>query len=220
MSGGHISGQHIENSQEVEKAFYSLLDDDKLIEKYGVAEKLLFAVGDGNHSLATAKTCWENIKKTLSLEEQATHPARYAMCEAVNIHDPALKFEPIHRLVKTDKAFEFANGLNFEGTAQANLVVNGAEQPIAFPADVPAGIRQLDEYIAQFIKKNGGEVDYIHGDDQIEELSSLGVGVELPAIQKNDFFRLIITGGNLPRKTFSMGDGNEKRYYIEAKAIR
>ena len=216
MGGGHAKGTYIENADEIIEAFYSLMDSTD----YGNGEKLLFAVGDGNHSLATAKTCWENIKKGLSKQEQENHPARFALCEAVNIYDPALFFEPIHRLIKTDKAQEFVKGYNPEGDGKACVVVDGKKAEVRFPVDVPQGIRELDAYISQFIKENGGEVDYIHGEEEICSFSSMGVGVILPAIGKDDFFRLIVTGGNLPRKTFSMGEGNEKRYYIEAKAIR
>lgn len=216
MGGGHVKGTYIDNSNKVIEEFYSLMEGTD----YGNGEKLLFAVGDGNHSLATAKTCWENIKKGLTNEEQQTHPARFALCEAVNIYDPALFFEPIHRLIKTGKAEEFIKGYKPQGDGKAYTVVNGQKTEINFPTDVPCGIRELDKYIAKFIEDNGGEVDYIHGDEEVTSFSSIGVGVILPAIGKGDFFRLIVTGGNLPRKTFSMGEGNEKRYYIEAKAIR
>lgn len=215
MGGGHVKGTYIINADEVTDKFYALADGGK----YGNGEKLLFAVGDGNHSLATAKTCWENIKKTLTPEEAAEHPARFALVEAVNIYDPALTFEPIHRLIKTDKAGEFVKGFKPKGGKKAYIAVNGVVTETPFADDVPAGIRELDEYIAGFIAENGGEVDYIHGDEELKGFSSQGVGVILPAIEKGDFFRLIVTGGNLPRKTFSMGEGNEKRYYIEAKAI-
>jgi hypothetical protein len=220
MGGGHIKGYKINNAEEVIKAFYNLLDDGLLKKKYGTAEKLLFAVGDGNHSLATAKTCWESIKATLSPSEIKNHPARFALCEVVNIYDPALKFEPIHRLVKTNKPDKFVNKMPEFNGGKAQLMVDGKRGAFVFDKDVPSGIRTLDNYIAEFIKQNGGEVDYIHGENEILALSHLGVGVVLPAIDKNDFFRLIISGGNLPRKTFSMGEGNEKRYYLEAKKIR
>lgn len=216
MGGGHAKGTYIDNSEEIIEEFYSLMENTD----YGNGEKLLFAVGDGNHSLATAKTCWENIKKGLTKEEQQTHPARFALCEAVNIYDKALFFEPIHRLVKTDRAEEFIKGYNPQGDKTAYTVVNGQKTKVQFNADVPQGIRELDSYITKFIEQNGGEVDYIHGDEEVTAFSSMGIGVILPAIGKDDFFRLIVTGGNLPRKTFSMGEGNEKRYYIEAKAIR
>ena len=215
MGGGPVKGTYVKNAEEVAQAFYKLCNSNK----YGNGEKLLFAVGDGNHSLATAKTCWEKIKATLTKEQAEEHPARYALAEAVNIYDPALTFEPIHRLVKTDKPEKFVCGLKANGDKNAYVVVNGKETKFPFDCDVPNGIRQLDSYIAEFIEENGGEVDYIHGEEELKQLSSLGVGVGLPPIAKDDFFRLIVTGGNLPRKTFSMGEGNEKRYYIEAKRI-
>lgn len=211
QGGGSVKGTYIENAEEVAKKLYSLAG----------ADGLLFAVGDGNHSLATAKTCWENLKKNLTAAEQKNHPARYALCEVVNIYDKSLNFEPIHRLVKTNCTQEFLQGLKTSGGKTAYTVLGGKKEKIAFCDNIPAGIRELDNYIAQFISAHGGEVDYIHGESDICELTkSGGVGIILPAIQKADFFNLIITGGNLPRKTFSMGEGNEKRYYIESKKIK
>ncbi|MDE6597053.1 MAG: DUF1015 domain-containing protein, partial [Clostridia bacterium] len=139
MNGGHITGTYVENAEEVKQALYSLVDEN--------SDGLLFAVGDGNHSLATAKTCWEEIKKGLTAEERKTHPARFALCEVVNIFDPALNFEPIHRLVKTDNAQSFADGLITEGSNSAQIVVNGDAVTIPFDKDIPSGIRKLDEYI-------------------------------------------------------------------------
>lgn len=215
MGGGHVRGTYIDNSAEVRESLYRLAEGDR----YGNGQKLLFAVGDGNHSLATAKTCWEKLKPSLSAKERENHPARYALVEAVNIYDPALFFEPIHRFVKTDRTDEFMAGLKTRGEGSAQIVTRSGRMCVPFDADVPQGIRELDAYISSFIAKNGGEVDYIHGDDQLERLAADGVGIALPPIRKDDFFRLIVTGGNLPRKTFSMGEGNEKRYYIEAKKI-
>lgn len=215
MGGGHVKGTYISNAEEVKEAFYALAESNN----YGNGKKLLFAVGDGNHSLATAKTCWENIKKSLSPEEAARHPARFALVEAVNIYDPALTFEPIHRLVKTDKPEKFVQNFKPNGGKKAYIAVNGVVTEVSFADDIPSGIRQIDEYVTDFVKDFGGEVDYIHGDEELKNFSAQGVGIILPAIEKGDFFRLIVTGGNLPRKTFSMGEGNEKRYYIEAKLI-
>ncbi len=216
MDGGHVKGTYISNAEKVIQAFNSLCEGDR----YGNGEKLLFAVGDGNHSLATAKTCWENVKKTLTPEQAENHPARFALVEAVNIYDPALTFEPIHRLIKTDKPQAFAEGLKTKEGKKAYVVIDGVSTEIPFAEDVPQGIRELDAYVADFMAEHGGEVDYIHGEEELKNFSSMGVGVILPAIAKDDFFKLIVTGGNLPRKTFSMGEGNEKRYYIESKIIR
>lgn len=213
MNGGHIKGTYVKNATKLIDKFYSLVADKE--------DKFLFAVGDGNHSLATAKTCWENIKPTLTEAEKETHPARFALIEAVNIFDKSLNFEPIHRLVKIADPKKFANGLKLEGNGSALLAIGGKTQKIAFPEDIPAGIRLLDNYISEYLKENGGEVDYIHGDKELINFTKEGdAGIILPPIQKGDFFDLISKGGNLPRKTFSMGEGNEKRYYVEAKAIR
>ncbi len=220
LGGGHVKGTYVNNAAEVINALYALTCGERAKNKYGKDEKLLFAVGDGNHSLATAKTCWENLKVTLTEEERENHSARYALVEAVNIYDPALNFEPIHRLIKTDKPQAFAEGLKTSGQSKAYIVIGGKKKEIPFDSDIPNGIRALDGYVSEFLKENGGEVDYVHGESELAAFTeSGGAGVILPAIQKDDFFRLIINGGNLPRKTFSMGEGNEKRYYIEAKKI-
>ena len=213
MGGGHVKGTHVFNSQEVRQAFYSLSGcrgDDKM----------LFAVGDGNHSLAAAKMCWENVKANLSPEQAENHPARYALCEAVNIYDGALLFHPIHRFIRTNEPQKFLSGWRISGGGTAVAVINGVTRVVPFPENVPEGIRLLDEYIADFIGKNGGEVDYIHGDSDLISLTAEGIGIMLPSIKKEQFFPLILSGGNLPQKTFSMGEGNEKRYYIEAKRIK
>ncbi len=210
MGGGHVAGYKVENSQNVANVLTSLRREGGP----------LFLVGDGNHSLATAKTCWEELKTSLSFAERQNHPARFCLVEVVNIHDPALRFEPIHRFVKTDKPDLFVNGLAIGGEGKAVVMVCDRRGAVHFPTDIPAGIRSLDSYIADFIAANGGEVDYIHGKNELLQLSQKGVGIALPGIKKSELFNLVVTGGNLPRKTFSMGDGNEKRYYIEAKAIR
>lgn len=213
MGGGHVKGTYITNADEVRSAFYSLpccLSEDKM----------LFAVGDGNHSLATAKRCWDNIKSGLTPEQAQTHPARYALCEAVNIYDGALFFHPIHRFVKTREPRLFSGGWSLTGDGSATVVINGEKTALPFPKNIPVGIRLLDGYINEFIAEHGGEVDYIHGDADLISLTAEGVGVMLPSIRKEDFFPLIKSGGNLPKKTFSMGEGNEKRYYIEAKRIK
>lgn len=212
LGGGHVKGTLVSNSGEVMRAFCSLTE--------GQQDKLLFAVGDGNHSLAAAKTCWEDLKSTLSKEQQATHPARFALCEAINIYDPAMNFLPIHRLILTAHADEFVAGWPLCGTGTAQAVTAKGEKILPFPADVPQGIAELDRYIAAFLGRYGGEADYIHGDGELRSLAKGGAGVLLPSIQKSDFFNLIKKGGNLPKKTFSLGEGTEKRYYIEAKRIK
>ena len=220
MGGGHVKGTAITNGEEVISQLMRLSRIPESVKKYGRAEELLFVVGDGNHSLATAKQCWDDLKSSLTPEEREVHPARFALAEAVNIYDPALRFEPIHRFVKTDKPDLFLKGMPSGGSGRAVVVIDGKRGAVHFPENIPEGIRALDEYITTFITTHGGSVDYVHGADEVAALSGDGVGILLPAISKNDLFRLVIEGGNLPRKTFSMGDGDEKRYYIEAKAIK
>ena len=220
MGGGHVKGTAITNGEEVISQLMRLSRIPESVKKYGRAEELLFVVGDGNHSLAAAKQCWDDLKSSLTPEEREVHPARFALAEAVNIYDPALRFEPIHRFVKTDKPDLFLKGMTSGGSGRAVVVIDGKRGAVHFPENIPEGIRALDEYITTFITTHGGSVDYVHGADEVAALSGDGVGILLPAISKNDLFRLVIEGGNLPRKTFSMGDGDEKRYYIEAKAIK
>lgn len=220
MGGGHVKGTAITNGEEVISRLMRLSRIPESVKKYGRAEELLFVVGDGNHSLAAAKQCWDDLKSSLTPEEREVHPARFALAEAVNIYDPALRFEPIHRFVKTDKPDLFLKGMPSGGSGRAVVVIDGKRGAVHFPENIPEGIRALDEYITTFITTHGGSVDYVHGADEVAALSGDGVGILLPAISKNDLFRLVIEGGNLPRKTFSMGDGDEKRYYIEAKAIK
>lgn len=220
MGGGHVKGTAITNGEEVISRLMRLSRIPESVKKYGRAEELLFVVGDGNHSLAAAKQCWDDLKPSLTPEEREVHPARFALAEAVNIYDPALRFEPIHRFVKTDKPDLFLKGMPSGGSGRAVVVIDGKRGAVHFPENIPEGIRALDEYITTFITTHGGSVDYVHGADEVAALSWDGVGILLPAISKNDLFRLVIEGGNLPRKTFSMGDGDEKRYYIEAKAIK
>jgi len=168
---------------------------------------LALAMGDGNHSLATAKTHWDNLKKGLPQNELENHPARYAMVEVVNLHSPALTFEPIHRVMMgVDK-----------NNVLAELKKSGMDK-----TDVAA----LQVFIDAYIEKHGGTVDYIHGADATIELGAKEGNVEflLPVIDKHDLFPAIIKGGALPRKSFSMGDSihgkqEDKRYYIEAREI-
>ena len=223
MGGGHVCGTRILNPEEVLNSLYSLADSDVCLKKYGKEDRLLFVVGDGNHSLAAAKAYWEEIKGNLSPEQRVNHPARFALVEAVNLHDPALKFEPIHRLVKTDQPDLFVTRLIRRGLSGANkalVCVNGKVGAMHFSDDAVYGLRELDACIDEFIADYGGSVDYVHGNEQLKALSAEGCGIVVPGIPRDRLFKEIVSGGNLPRKTFSLGDGNEKRYYIEARAIK
>ena len=202
------------------------------------ADPLLFAVGDGNHSLATAKKYYEQLKATLPAEEAAVHPARYAMVELVNIHDDALIFEPVHRVltnvhpadVLADwSAYCAAHGmaLSFvppDADAQELRVVSASGEQTAFIAhpDGALPVATLQRYLDDFLRHHPeAAIDYIHGDEVLRRLSRAdgAMGFLLPALNKADFFPAIEQLGILPRKTFSMGHAHDKRFYIECRKI-
>lgn len=222
MGGGHIEGYFIDNYDEIINKFYELLDSQRLIKKYDKDDKFLFAVGDGNHSLATAKTHWNNVKKDLSDEEKLSHPARYALVELVNVYDEGIYFEPIHRYVFNVDREKFLKGLNeIDGTNMKILDGKGKVDKNG-TKDLPTGIRAVDDYIKGYIAQHGGSVDYVHGDENIKQLVSSredAVGIMFDKLDKGDLFRYVSKNGAFPRKTFSMGEGIEKRYYLEGRRI-
>lgn len=212
MGGGHIRGRFVSDCAPVIAAFASLIKDG-----------LLFMVGDGNHSLATAKTAWERLKPSLSAAERETHPARYALCEAVNLYDEGIRFEAIHRFVTGIDPYKFARSLSFAGEGAGELCIGGKSAPLRLPADVPQAVAAADEAIGAYIAENGGEVDYVHGDDAVRALTAKrkdSAAILLPKMDKAALFDAVKRGGSLPRKTFSMGESEEKRYYIEGKEIK
>ena len=226
MNGGHIKGYKIANCAPVIDKLNSLLDKTVLIEKYGSDKPILFAVGDGNHSLATAKECWNKIKKTLKKIEISEHPARYALCELVNLHDKSLQFQPIHRVVLgVDEDFIDYMGKGLEkldGRAQVKVIY---KDKIYYwkvsenPSDAIADIQHLMDIYAKTHKKM--VIDYIHGDGHLQEVSKVndGVGVFMPCLEKDGLFDYVVRRGVLPRKSFSMGHAEDKRYYLECRYI-
>ncbi|MCI8492436.1 MULTISPECIES: DUF1015 domain-containing protein [Anaerotruncus] len=232
--GGHIAGWHVtpELCARVDAAMLFLLSSQQCCRctDRECPPPMLIAVGDGNHSLATAKACWERIKPTLSEQEQRMHPARYALAELVNLHDSALAFEPIHRvLFDVDphdvlKALQKQLGACENGQGQAFTYVTGGrtgrltvENP---PSPLAAGTLQI--FIDGYLAAHGGTVDYIHGDDVVAKLSEKpgAIGFLLPAMEKSQLFPAVCEGGALPRKTFSMGHAYEKRFYLECRKIQ
>ena len=235
QNGGHIKGYKLSDAQidAVADALTGLCSDEAQMAKYNLsgAAPLLFAVGDGNHSLATAKACYEEQKKGKTPEEYLALPARYALVEVVNNHDDALQFEPIHRVLfgvdhqKFMDAFRAAYPNAYEGKGDGHtieFVWNGESHFITVPdPKVQLAVGTLQGVIDQYLKDNGGEVDYIHGDDVTRELGSKpgNMGFLLPAMGKEQLFKTVMADGVLPRKTFSMGHAQDKRYYIEARKI-
>ncbi|MCI2059006.1 MAG: DUF1015 domain-containing protein [Oscillibacter sp.] len=236
QNGGHLKGWKLTDAQVdgVADALCGLTSDAAMEQKYGLkgASPLLFAVGDGNHSLATAKQCYENLKKVTPKEQWASLPARYALVEVVNNHDDALKFEPIHRVlfgVKPEAvldAFRKFYPDAHEGEGQGHTIVytyEGHHGCITVPnPKMQLAVGTLQAFLDPYIKEHGCEVDYIHGDEVTDELGSKpgNIGFRLPAMGKEQLFKTVMADGVLPRKTFSMGHAQDKRYYVEARKIK
>lgn len=247
QNGGHITGWFIPKgaqTDKIEAGLEALCDRETFNRKYGCtdAQALLpYAVGDGNHSMATAKAYWEEVKAGLSAEEQATHPARFVLVEVVNIHDESLIIEPIHRILFGVNTDEMLHSLTAFYEAQGCKAYVADEAPAdasahSFPFcsaektgvlvvenpkwSIPVATMQtaLDACLEQY---PSARIDYIHGADVVDDLAKKpgNLGFILPDIAKNDLFRGVVFDGVLPRKTFSMGEAHEKRYYMEVKTI-
>ena len=233
-NGGHIKGYKLNGEviNEINTKLENLADKDYFEKKYNVHDKgiLLFAMGDGNHSLATAKACYENLKKTMSKEEYLNNPARYALVELVNLHSSALEFEAINRVVfdvDSKKLVEELNKyytINENGNGQEFELVtsNGVKKLYIENPKSNIAVGSIQMFLDEYLKNNSGKIDYIHGDDVTKELTLKGnnVGFIFKPMKKEELFRTVILDGALPRKTFSMGHSYDKRYYLEARKIK
>ena len=236
QGGGHLRGWKLtaEQMDAVADALTALCTPETMEHKYGLkdAAPLLFAVGDGNHSLATAKQCYENLKKVTPESEWASLPARYALVEVVNNHDDALQFEPIHRVLfnvepeQVLEALQAAYPGAHEGTGEGHAIAYtyaGRSGVITVPQPkMQLAVGTLQAFLDAYLQEHGGEVDYIHGDEVTDELGSKpgNIGFKLPAMGKEQLFKTVMADGVLPRKTFSMGHAQDKRYYVEARKIQ
>lgn len=216
MDGGHLSAYQINETDTIHNIAEAL---SKLIK----ADGYLYAVGDGNHSLATAKQCWDNLKKTLSSEELNSHPARYALVELNNVHDQGLVFEPIHRVMFEVDVADLKMFLSGNGK-EVQLVQGSKRESLRlkdYPSNLCVGVLQalLDEYLQLHPE---AKIDYIHGEKSLGKVSDAidRLGFLLPPMDKADLFKTVSVDGALPRKTFSMGEAEEKRYYFECRKIR
>ena len=188
---------------------------------------MVFAVGDGNHSLATAKTFYEKLKSANPGKDFSGHPARYALAELENIHDPAQVFEPIHRVIfKTDPE-AMLKQLQETWCAEGGFPVQwfiGEKSSVVYldKAKSELAVGALQTFLDKYLKEHEGEIDYIHDDDVLIGFAKQenAIGFLLPAMEKSQLFRGVIADGILPRKTFSMGHAREKRYYLEARRIK
>ncbi|MBQ7573878.1 MAG: DUF1015 domain-containing protein [Clostridia bacterium] len=191
---------------------------------------LIFAVGDGNHSLATAKTCWEELKKNGA--DKNSHPARYALVELVNLYDDALVFEPIHRVVfdvdpknLMHELENYYSELSYnDNGGQEIRYCYGETKGTVYIKDGKSNlaIGTIQAFIDDYIKEFGGRVDYIHGENVVCELAKAKntIGFMVDGMDKRDLYPTVIKDGSLPRKTFSMGEAQDKRFYLEAKKIK
>ena len=251
LGGGRVAGYGVDGAHcgRAVQALNALASPQAFAARYGVppaTPPMLFAVGDGNHSLATAKSIWERVKAQVGMN----HPCRYALVEVENIHDPALEFAPIHRLlfgvsadVRQALAAAFGKGLACSDVPSAaamrervqvaqaahqqafGLIGPGARFSVITITDPPSSlvVGSIQPFIDTFIERGGAtHVDYVHGDDALERLAASGanVGFHLAAVSKSDLLRRVVHEGPLPRKTFSMGEADEKRFYVEARRIR
>ncbi|MCL2824219.1 MAG: DUF1015 domain-containing protein, partial [Polyangiaceae bacterium] len=254
MNAGHLTGYLVDNpvlEQAVVDGIGKLGDPEVFAAKYDLAKDvpvLLFAMGDGNHSLATAKAIWEQTKTEADDKDAVMRDSRrHALVELVNVHDSALEFEPIHRVL-----FEVAEGRDLVGEIQsalsgtlrvvgsvsemkeAVLLSTAAEQRIGViragehavlevgKATSSLAVGSLQPLLDAFMKAGGArEIDYVHGTETVDQLGSAAgnVGFFLPPMDKHDLFRAVILDGALPRKTFSMGEAEEKRFYMECREL-
>ncbi len=236
QNSGHITGYKLSNEAAdcLEQKLESLADLDRFNQKYGVQKDspLVFAMGDGNHSLATAKACYENLKSQIGEEAAKSSPARYALCELVNLHDQSLVFEAIHRVIFNASAQKFLQALenrytvNYSPDAKGQtfiLIANGEKKTVTVenPTEYLT-VATVQKLLDTFVAEEGGEIDYIHGEDVVESLCENpdNFGIIFDAMDKSDLYKSVILDGALPRKTFSMGDACDKRFYTEARRIK
>lgn len=253
--GGRLRGWHVDEPAliaQVGQALARLADPQRFRERYASEQVMLYAMGDGNHSFATAKAIWEQLKAAAPDRTAIMrHPARHALVELVNVHDPGLEFEAIHRvlfdvvpadLLACARAHFAAAGtpcridwLADKAAVTAALAAAPAESHAIpfFAAGRPGlltvasphltlAVATLQEFLDAYLAAGGrGHIDYIHGADTVERLAARpdAVGFLLPALSKHELFRTIVRDGALARKTFSMGEADEKRFYLECRRI-
>ncbi len=245
LDGGHLRGWHVGKPDTVQQVVASL--------SQLTAPEMLYLMGDGNHSFATAQRVWDEMKD-LPGSTSTQHPARHVLVELVNVHDRGLAFEPIHRVVfdtDTDQLMEsFASYCRTQGSdlqvrefadrqqwehalMDRNIEREDGCHHLPFVAGTRRGIatihrprQQLALAVLQGFLSEGEQsqqyrVDYIHGSDAVDELGgrSGNIGFYTSALDKHSLFSTIRADGPLPRKSFSIGAAEEKRYYLESRRI-
>ena len=233
QNGGSIRGWLVDEKlqETIDTALTALADPDTFNKKYALDNSpvLLYAMGDGNHSLATAKEFYEQLKRENPDKDLSDHPARYALAEIVNLHSDALKFEAIHRLVYDvdcdDLLNELSHALELSDAVSSQYVITccggtEAKEYIHKPTS-NLSVGSLQNFLDSYIREHGGKIDYIHGADTVKALADKhnGIAFILPDMDKSQLFPTVIKDGALPRKTFSMGHAEDKRFYMEARKI-
>ncbi len=248
LGSGHLTGYAVSDvlTEQALAALRALAEPATFAAKYGLSDQeavLLFAVGDGNHSLATAKIVWEKLKANVGPD----HPARYALVEIENLHDDALVFEPIHRVlfgvrqdVLTELQAYFGNSCTYSPVADMDemdplvrtvpstvqrfgLIQEGRYGIVEIPSPPTClTVGSVQAFLDDFLQRSGtARIDYVHGADVVARLSAdpSNVAFYLPPMEKSELFRTVILDGLLPRKAFSMGEAIEKRFYMETRRI-
>ena len=234
LGGGSIVGRFLSDDAKanVEKALDALITPEAMAKRYGDASlaPLMFAVGDGNHSLATAKTIYENLKAELG-DKALDSPARYALIEVVNIHDEAMKFEPIYRVAFNVDPDELLSELTkyldaLDGSAEEQKIEyfckNASGTLIAKTPVRQLTVGTLQDFLDIYVASHkGASIDYIHGESSVKSLiTESSIGFIFSGMSKSELFKTVIYDGALPRKTFSMGHAEDKRYYLECRKIK
>jgi hypothetical protein len=248
QGSGHVTGFSVGADADLAPALLALeklADPSTFQAKYGLAQPqpvLLFAMGDGNHSLATAKSLWDQLKTVVGMD----HPARFALVEIENIHDSGLIFEPILRVLFGVKANvtealaahypkrcqfsecasldEMVARVDAQQGGQSFGILSADGYQVATVAEPPSNlpVGTLQQFLDAWGKQGGYQrIDYVHGENVCERLGRApgNLGFYVPGFSKSDFFKTVIVDGALPRKTFSMGEAREKRFYLEARRI-
>ena len=225
MGGGHIRGWLVprQREQEILDKIAALNTPELQVEKYGSDAGIMLAVGDGNHSVATAKVCYEELKQSLTGEQQKTCPARYMLVELVNLHGGGMEFSPIHRYFKVrDDEFVAKLKASLYGDGRLKIMYKGGEEYIKCPENAGTAITEIQRLVEAYIKETGAEIDYVHDVIHLKECvdKSDGMGIVMPAFSRSDLFGYVVNVGNLPKKAFSIGEAEQKRYYLECRKIK
>lgn len=247
QEGGFVTGYLLgkEERVQVEAALRRLQEKAILLQQKEIPEKaitakncLLYAMGDGNHSLATAKTAYEQWKAEHPGEDTSQYPGRYALVELVNLHSPALKFKAIHRLLtevdvknlKDEMTKELGlwepKKLQLQMEKEAQIIElwygEKTERRVITKPRAKLAVGSVQNFLDEYLKKNPGKMDYIHGEQSLRQLAKQehALGIHLEDMKKEELFPTVRQDGALPRKTFSMGHARDKRYYLECRKIR